>query len=53
MSPDKMTCWSCEHYRIGHCALSLPLYPSGGPGWCDGFEYEMGSDEQERDQCQS
>lgn len=42
------TCWSCAHWRPTACALALRLYPHATPRTCERFDYEPGSDEQER-----
>jgi hypothetical protein len=41
--PAEMTCWSCEYYHRSHCELDRPLWPHGGPGWCESFAYEPGA----------
>lgn len=39
------SCRSCLHWRPQWCQRELMVYPWGGPGRCDGFDYEPGSDE--------
>ena len=43
--PLSLGCLSCQHWRRQWCARELMVYPYGGPGRCDGFDYEPGSDE--------
>lgn len=39
----QMLCPSCREWRMGGCAKGLPLWPRGGPGWCEeAFQYEPG-----------
>jgi hypothetical protein len=42
-----LTCWSCIKYRMGGCLDRIRGWPNFGPGRCDGFDYEPGSDEGE------
>lgn len=44
-----LTCWSCREWDRRGCQLRRPVFPAGGPGWCDDFAYEPGADEAERD----
>jgi hypothetical protein len=43
-----LTCWSCMKYRMGGCLDRVRGWPNLGPGRCDGFDYQPGSDERER-----
>lgn len=40
-----MTCWSCRYWRPQGCALRNEWFPKR----CEEFDYEPGSDEEERD----
>lgn len=46
-------CWSCQHFTWDgkdashYCAKERPEFPER----CGQYEYEPGSDEQEREQC--
>jgi hypothetical protein len=39
------TCLHCERWTRDGCELGRGIFPSGGPGWCQDFSREPGSDD--------